>query len=539
MRTLLYARFSSHLQNSKSIADQVALLTARCEREGWQIVDIYTDHAISGAAGIDEGQRPGLAALLDRLSRRDIDQVFAESTDRLARHEGDAFTIRERIAFFGARLYTANDGEVDDIKGTIKGLFDSRFRKELGAKVKRGQHGTVSDGRAPAGKAYGYAIANRLTPDGKLLRGLRTIDPDQAVIVRRIFSEYAAGISPRAIAHRLNNQGITGPSGGHWRSSTIAGDRQRQNGMLQNELYRGVLVFNRTSKLRDPVTRKTLIKPNPESLWQRHDVPELRIISDDLWAAVQAKRQRYATHTPQDARRPKRPLSGLTVCGTCGGAWIVLNRNYTGCGSRKDGSTCDNSARVRIDRLEARVLGGLEEQLLQPELVSAFVAEFHRERATLLKAATRQRSGMESELKKVETQIARLVEAIMDPELDLAEVRDRLTAAKARQLELRQTLSAIEDPRVVTLHPNLAEDYRKRWANLRSAMATQEGLTEIVPHLRAMIDRITISPPAEPKGEAQIEIVGKLAEILGFATGKPIQDECTIAVERVRGIEPL
>jgi hypothetical protein len=54
MRTVLYARFSSTLQNSRSIEDQVALLRERCERENWEVVDVFTDYAISGAAGIDE-----------------------------------------------------------------------------------------------------------------------------------------------------------------------------------------------------------------------------------------------------------------------------------------------------------------------------------------------------------------------------------------------------------------------------------------------------------------------------------------------------
>lgn len=62
----------------------------------------------------------------------------------------------------------------------------------------------------------------------------------------------------------------------------------------------------------------------------------------------------------------------------------MLNRNHSGCATRKEGGTCTNGTRLRIDKLEARVLDGLEEPLLQPELVSAFVAEFHRERAALL-----------------------------------------------------------------------------------------------------------------------------------------------------------
>ncbi|MBX4388938.1 recombinase family protein, partial [Mycobacterium tuberculosis] len=115
----------------------------------------FTDFAISGAAGIDEAARPGLNAMLARVEAGGVDQVLAEATDRIARHQGDAFTIRERITFAGARLFTLSDGEVTEITATFRGLMDAQFRKDLGAKVKRGQRGTISQKRAAAGLAYG------------------------------------------------------------------------------------------------------------------------------------------------------------------------------------------------------------------------------------------------------------------------------------------------------------------------------------------------------------------------------------------------
>lgn len=160
MKTLIYARFSSLLQNSRSIEDQITICRERCERDGWEIVEVFTDYAISGAAGISESQRPGLAAMLARIETGGMDQVLAESTDRIARHEGDSFAIRERLAFAGVRLFTLTDGEITHLTGTIKGLMDANFRKELGAKIKRGQRGTVAQGRSPAGLAYAYSMAN-------------------------------------------------------------------------------------------------------------------------------------------------------------------------------------------------------------------------------------------------------------------------------------------------------------------------------------------------------------------------------------------
>ena len=167
MRTVIYARYSSQLQNSRSIEDQIAACRLRAEREGWEIVDVFTDYAISGAAGITETARPGLNACLNRIAAGGVDQLLAESTDRIARHQGDAFTILEHVQFEGARLFTLSDGEVSEITATFKGLMDAQFRKELGAKIKRGQAGTVRQGRSPAGLAYGYNTANRIDANGK------------------------------------------------------------------------------------------------------------------------------------------------------------------------------------------------------------------------------------------------------------------------------------------------------------------------------------------------------------------------------------
>jgi site-specific DNA recombinase len=64
VQTVVYARYSSHLQNARSIEDQISDCRARADREGWPIVDIYTDYAISGAAGIENAQRPGCSTVL-------------------------------------------------------------------------------------------------------------------------------------------------------------------------------------------------------------------------------------------------------------------------------------------------------------------------------------------------------------------------------------------------------------------------------------------------------------------------------------------
>src|SRR3546814_7291991 len=78
-----------------------------------------------------------------------------------------------------------------------------------------------------------------------LVSGLYEIVLEEAEVVCRIYREYAAGRSAQAIAAGLNADGIPGPKGKHWQHTTILGHRKRGTGVLNNELYVGVYVWNR------------------------------------------------------------------------------------------------------------------------------------------------------------------------------------------------------------------------------------------------------------------------------------------------------
>ena len=391
--------------------------------------------------------------MLGQIEAGGIDQVLAESTDRIARHEGDSFAIRERLAVAGVRLFTLTDGEIGHLNGTIKGLMDATFRKELGAKIKRGQRGTVAQGRSPAGKAYGYSMANRIDANGRAVRGLRDVDPDQAAIVRRIFEQYAAGISPKRIAERLNAEGIPGPRGGRWRATTLRPDRTRGNGLLQNQLYIGRIVHNRTSNVVEPMTRRTRIRPNAPDQWVIEEVPHLRIIDQELWDKVQQGLRRREGEKPVQHRRAKHMLSGLGVCGVCGGSWNVRTATFWGCGSRMEGSGCTNNRTISTESYERRVLAGLRERMLDPELVAIFVAEYQAEHAKRAARLRRERGSVERRIAVATATIERLVGAIASGAGTLDEVRDALAKARTERDAAMAEQQEQDAFPVVALHP--------------------------------------------------------------------------------------
>ena len=160
--------------------------------------------------------------------------------------------------------------------------MNALFLKDLAQKTRRGLHGRVLQGFSGGGLCYGYDLL-----PGEI--GVRRINDKQAAGARTIFRDYAAGLSPRAIARRLNKRGIAGPSNRPWRDTAIRGHFTRGTGILNNELYVGRLVWNRLTYLKDPASGRRRSRLNPPSQWIIQEVPALRIVDDALWEAVKTR----------------------------------------------------------------------------------------------------------------------------------------------------------------------------------------------------------------------------------------------------------
>jgi site-specific DNA recombinase len=397
MKVAIYARYSSDNQRDASIADQLRICREFAARQGWMVVQEFTDHAISGATLL----RSGFQALMrDALNRR-FDVVLAGSLDRFSRDQEDTAGLFKRLSFAGVNIVTLADGDITHLHIGFKGTMNALFLKDLADKTRRGLRVRVEGGKSAGGLCYGYRVVKSLS-GGTVTTGEREIEPAEATIVERIFREFVAGVAPKAIARRLNQERIAGPSGGSWSPSTIHGNSKRGTGILNNELYVGRLVWNRLRYVKNPDTGKRVSRLNPETEWMRKEVPQLRIVSDELWADAKQRQElgRHAVRTagnPVGARRPQYLFSGLTKCGVCGAGFIMTGKHRLGCFGARDQGRCDNHLTIRRDEVEARVLKALQEKLLNQALFAEFCEEFTREmnrlrmerRATLREARGR------------------------------------------------------------------------------------------------------------------------------------------------------
>jgi site-specific DNA recombinase len=217
-----------------------------------------------------------------------FDVVLAEALDRFSRDQEDTAGLFKRLTFAGVNIVTLAEGDITHLHVGLKGTMNALFLKDLADKTRRGPRGRVELGKSGGGLCYVYKVA-RATHDGAAATGNREIVPAEAEVVRRIFRDYAAGVSPKALAKRLNAERYPGPGGAPWNPSTSHGNPARGTAISNNELYIGRLVWNRLRYIKDPDTGKRVSRPNAPSEWVTTAVPELRIVDDELWNRVKAR----------------------------------------------------------------------------------------------------------------------------------------------------------------------------------------------------------------------------------------------------------
>jgi Site-specific recombinases, DNA invertase Pin homologs len=470
-RVALYARYSTENQREASIEDQLRLCRERAQREGWQIIETYADAAISGASMI---LRPGIKSVLADAQRGRFDIVMAEALDRLSRDQEDIAALFKRLRFAGVRIVTLSEGTVDELHVGLKGTMNALFLRDLAAKIKRGQIGRVVNGYSAGGLSYGYRVVKKLDERGEPIRGLREVDDEQAKVIRRIFREFASGMSARMIAASLNRDGVPSPTGATWGASTINGNLKRRSGFLYNEAYIGLLVVNRVQMVKDPETGRRVFRPNPPEQWQVVEVPHLRIVSDELWDAAQARKKLYGGTRLHERRRPKHMFSGLVRCGCCGASYTIKNREQLACAAHREKGTCTNGRTIRVSELESRILNGIRRQLLSPDAIAQWLSDYHAERRRLNAKVRQEGQQIDKRLAAIDRQIRNIIDAIAEG-VATAGMKSRLIEIEAEKEQLGTHLSAItESSNVVELHPASIEVYRRKiagkWPSYRTRL---------------------------------------------------------------------
>lgn len=494
MRAAIYARFSTEKQSEASIEDQFRVCERIAEREGFSIVARFSDAAISGGTA----QRLGYQRLLAAARRHEFEVIVAEDTSRLWRNLAEQAPRLAELSDLGIAVVTHDldtRHESAEIMGAVGGAMATAYRKEIGRRTKRGLEGLARGGKSAGGRSYGY-IPPALSGTGRM-----EIDEAQAVIVRRIFELYVNGHSPRAIAAQLNAESVPSPGSTWGRSArrrqgwvytAISSNPTRGLGILNNDAYRGVVVWNRTRWIRSASdsSRRRQVQ-NPRKEWIIRQDERLRIVGDELWARAKARQAGHAHRIGDAVRRglskgaatrsgtgSKFLLSGLLRCGQCGSAYSIAGVNRYACSGHTGGgdTLCGNNATLRRQLVEREVLAGIKRDLSSPEIIeeicrrvratlrtgkpkaadhSARIAQLKRETENLADAiasgALRASPTLAARLTAAEEELERLTRAQAAPAAPAADATRLLADLRARAARaverLEETLAAGDVPR--------------------------------------------------------------------------------------------
>ena len=147
--------------------------------------------------------------------------------------------------------------------------------------------------------------------------GIFYIVPDEAEIVRQIFSGYLGGMGVMAIAKRCKANGHVISKGGVF-------------GMLRNEKYTGDMLLQK-SFIADHISKRQIKNTGQLPQYYVSESHEA-IISHAQFDAVQAEiARRELKHGPKKPAKPHYPFSGMIRCGKCGAGY---RRKHAAAGSK-------------------------------------------------------------------------------------------------------------------------------------------------------------------------------------------------------------
>ena len=387
MKAAIYARYSSENQRPQSIEDQIST----CRKfaiENYFFIDenhIYSDEAKSGASN----DRQGLNALSAAAREHQFQVVLVDDLSRLARNNFLMLTVLADMNFEGVRVISVADGlDSYDQESTlgiqIRGIFNELQLQDLKKKTMRGMVGQKQRGYSAGERTFGYTSVpvgeirfdskGRERPDGYK----KVIDPRESAIVLRVFELYRNGDSINKIVKALNQEGVQTRNykANAWSVGTVSR-------IVNNEKYIGKWVWNKTGTRRDPRTGRQRKFDKPESEWVVKNDESLRIVPQDLWDEVQARRNERKKSWPGgkgkrgfESKRgnvekhfPKDLFSGAMTCKKCGstiGKVSGKGGGYFGCLGAKIGK-CDNKVYVRRKVLEKLLLHNVKQLLSDPE----------------------------------------------------------------------------------------------------------------------------------------------------------------------------
>ena len=435
---IAYARYSSNNQREESIDAQLRAIREYCEKENIELIEVFTDEAITGKTD----DREDFQNMINKLLKGHIqvDYVLVHKFNRFARNKFDSALYKKKLRDIGIRVVSVTQKIDDTPEGELLEGFletiDQYYSANLAVEVRKGLRENALKGKHAGGQVlFGYSLDD----EGYY------VPNENAKIVRRIFEEYADGVPKTDICERLNNEGYRNQRGKRFNTRTLSD-------LLKNEKYIGNYVY--TIDKKETIRLDGIIKNHP--------------IDRELWNTVQklCRESSEATQARQRTKERYYHLTGKAVCTCCGehicGAGSKrsgghngkkdgkLNYYYKCVGKVKHKNGCKNPS-LNKDWFESKVLKAVTDIVMDESHIKQIAQTAYEEVLSLRNTPTVSTAQLKKELTQINQRQERLADLYMDGSMSkemLDEKNGELTRRKFQieeELEKRKNVMEAED----------------------------------------------------------------------------------------------
>jgi site-specific DNA recombinase len=434
-KAVVYARFSSSNQREESIDGQLRACNKWAEENGYYIIRAYTDHAKS--ATTDE--RPQFQQMIKDSKSREFDVVIVHKLDRFARNRYDSFEYKRRLKLNGVTVTSVTeklDGSPESalMESILEGMNEF-YSKNLAREVMKGMKETAYQCKHTGGYApLGYDV----DPITKKY----IINEDEATIVRLIFDLHNKGYGYKKILAILNEKGYKTKFGNDFSASSI-------KGILTNEKYTGVYIYNQKKEKDDNNKRNAKRKPEEEIIRIEGGMPA--IINESDFNKSKYLICNNSTNSGKESAKEDYLCSGLLYCGC--GSKIHGNRRYCGrdktllityrCSNRAQQRGC-NTKEINKVYLDNYVMDAVYRYIFDAQSIESIVQKLKAYRDYNSVKNKHYVEIYSERLEEISNNIANLINLAMKKQITSDSIKDKLSALEQEKVDVELHIQALK-----------------------------------------------------------------------------------------------
>lgn len=448
-------------------------------------ISVHPDHVYRELGSADTiSERPLMQRLLQEVQTGKWEGVFCRYADRLSRGDSiDQGMVALAFKASGTRILTPEKiydplNDMDEEFFEFSLFMSRREYKLINRRLQAGREASVRAGNYVGGKrVYGYEVVKRTGAKGYTLRPI----PEEAEVVRQIFAwRLNDGMTPTAIAARLNALAIPNFSGSTWNRAYVYH-------LLRNPVYCGYVQWKkRESRMRYQSGTRTINRPLSPNYIRTKGVHEPLITEEQYQQSLNLFEKCNLHSHVSSSYEMKNPLSGLLYCPVCGYSMtrkVCKSGTYYSCRT----ANCTNSG-TRTELVVDAVLDALrswvrrysasamvQEKTSQPNQYESAISLAQSSLATAEKQLTTARDMLERGVYSVDEFLQR--RDVLNRKI--ASIREEIATLENKSLERSpEDIIRASIPKIIRV--------LEAWPSCTTA-SEQNAL------LRTVISRITLS----------------------------------------------